>query len=584
MRDFLSIFRRVKFTNKLSQTREQLQKKYHCFQKMLSETNDVRVIMADMEEKLLGDYLFDMHYIRSNLNILSNKMPIIIGALNEISSETNMSNPPLPPFSKGGEGGFPGGKYSELYNVLKRADSEIQAILTKKREIGSITKGMVNPVRKGGEEVELSNGVNMAGVKDANLGKVMSPAPIKGYKVLINSGVIACKGVGTGNAYLMNREEDLDNFPDRAILIARHISPKFVTVMNKTTAIVTDAGSATEYMASLARDFKVPTILNTKIATKLITSGMEITVDAINGNVYEGRVDEVIELGQKKENLFKNTHVFKILEEALKKIVPLNLIYLRVDSFKPELCKTFHDITHFVNEVALDEMFKISNRPDVKEGEAVRLVLKIPLKIYMIDLNGGIETAAKRITANNICSIPMNAFLKGMMSMKWPGPKPKNVTGFASVVAHIAIEPSLYRDRGWGKSYALISREYMNFSIRLGYHLSTVEAYAGDNIDHNYIRFHFKGGGASIERRLRRTQLIKEILKKLDFEVDRIGDMLNARITRYQRSTIEEKLSILGRLTIYTKQLDMIMFSDAFVDCYLQEFMREYCSIEAKLL
>jgi len=546
MRDLLSIFRRLKFTNELSPSREQLQKKYHCFQKMLSETNAVRVIMADMEEKLLGDYLFDMHYIISNLNILSNKIPIIIDSLYEISD----------------------GEYLELYDVFKRADSEIQAILTKGKEIGSYTNGMAN----------------MAGVKDADLGKVISPAPLKGHKVLIDSGVIACKGVGTGIAYLVNKVEDLNNFPDGAILIARHISPKFVTVMNKATAIVTDVGSVTGYMASLARDFHVPTILNTKTATKLMTSGMEITVDAINGNVYEGRVDEVIELGQKRENLFKNTHVYKILEEALKKIVPLNLIYLRVDSFKPELCKTFHDITHFVNEVSLDEMFKISNRPDVKEGEAVRLVLKIPLKIYMIDLNGGIETVSKKITTNNICSIPMNAFMKGMMSMKWPGPKPKNVTGFASVVANIAIEPSLYRDRGWGKSCALISREYMNFSIRLGYHLSTVEAYAGDNIDHNYIRFHFKGGGASIERRLRRTKLIKEILEKLDFEVDRIGDMLNARITRYQRSTIEEKLSILGRLTIYTKQLDMIMFSDAFVDCYLQEFMRDYCSIEAKSL
>src|SRR4030043_2439157 len=283
-------------------------------------------------------------------------------------------------------------------------------------------------------------------------------------------------------------------------------------------------------MASLARDFHVPPILNTKPATKLITSGMEITVDAVNGNVYEGRVDKIIELVQKRENLFKNTRVFKILEEVLKKIVPLNLIYLRVDTFKPELCKTFHAITHFANEVSLEEMFKISEGPDVKEGEAVRLVLKIPLKIYIIDLNGGIETAAKRITINNICSIPMNAFLKGIMSMKWPGPKPKNATGLASVVANIAVEPSLYRDRGWGKSFALISREYMNFSVRVGYHLSTVEAYASDNIDHNYIRFHFKGGGASIERRLRRTQLIKEILEKLDYEVDRVGDMLTARI------------------------------------------------------
>jgi pyruvate,water dikinase len=546
MRDLLSIFKKTKSPKELSRSRRQLQKKYHCFQKLLSATNAVRVIMADMEEKLSGDYLFDMHYIRSNLNILSNKMPIIIDSLYEISD----------------------GKYLELYDVFKRADSEIQVILTMKREFESTTKDMVN----------------MRGGEDADLVKVKRPTPLKGHKVLIDSGVIACKGVGTGIAYLVNKVEDLNNFPDRAVLIARHISPKFVKVLNKTAAIVTDVGSATGYMASIARELHVPTILNTKIATKLITSGMEITVDAINGNVYEGRVNEVIELGQKRETVFMNTHVFKILKEVLKKIVPLNLIYLRVDTFKPELCKTFHDITHFVNEVSLDEMFKISNMPDVKKGEAVRLVLKIPLKIYMIELDGGIENGLKKITADNIRSIPMNAFLKGMMSMKWPGPKPKNALGFASVVANIAIEPSLYRDRGWGKSCALISREYMNFSIRLGYHLSTVEAYAGDNIGHNYIRFHFKGGGASIERRLRRTQLIKEILEKLDFEVDRIGDMLNARITRYQRSAIEEKLSILGRLTIYTKQLDMIMFSDAFVDCYLQEFMRDYCSIETKSL
>ncbi len=544
MQDLLSIFRKVKFPNELSPSREQLQKKYHYFLKMLSETNAVRTIMADMEEKLSGDYLFDMHYIRSNLNILSNKMPIIIDYLYKISD----------------------GKYSELYDVFKRADSEIQEILTKKREIGSVTEGKMSMI----------NG------KDADLVKVKRPMPLKGHKVLIDTGVIACKGIGAGNAYLVNKGEDLNNFPDRAVLIARHISPRFVTVMKKAAAVVTDAGSATGYMASIARELHVPTILNTKIATKLITSGVEITVDAINGNVYEGRVDEVIELGQKRENLFVNTHVFKILKEVLKKIVPLNLIYLRVDTFKPELCKTFHDITHFANEVSLDEMFKISNRPDVKKGEAVRLVLKIPLKIYIIDLNGGIGTAAKRITANNIRSIPMNAFLKGMMSMKWPGPKPKTALGFASVVADIATEPSLYRDRGWGKSFALISSEYMNFSVRLGYHLSTVEAYAGDNIDLNYIRFHFKGGGASIDRRLRRTQLIKEILEKLDFEVDRIGDMLSAGITRNQSSTIEEKLSILGRLTVYTKQLDMIMFSDAFVDCYLKEFLSDYCSMEAK--
>ncbi|NWF51835.1 MAG: hypothetical protein HXY47_01985 [Nitrospirae bacterium] len=541
MRNLLSKFRVVKFKDELSKTKEQLQKKYYYFQIMLSETNAVRKVMADMEEKLSGDYLFDMNYIRTNSKFLADKVHTIIDALNEISN----------------------GKYLELYDVFKRTNSEIQAILNRKREIGEYIRGVSN----------------IAGEKGTSLSKLNKPTPLKECKVIIDRGIVAFKGIGTGNAYLVSKEKDLDNFPDRAVLVARNISPNFIKVMDKAAAIVTDAGSANDYVVSIARDFKIPTILNTKIATKLITTGMEITVDSINGNVYEGHVNEVIQLGQKKENLFKNTHILKTLEEVLKKIVPLNLVYLRVDTFKPELCKTFHDITHFVNEISLEEMFKISNRPNIKGGEAVRLILKIPLKIYVIDLNSGILTSSEMISIDNISSIPMNAFLKGILSMRWPGPRPKNVSGLASVVANITIDPSIKRDRGWGKSFAIISREYMNFNIRLGYHLSTVEAYTCDNIYNNYIRFHFKGGGASIDRRIRRTRLIEEILKKLDFDVDRIGDMLNACINRHERSVIEEKLNILGRLTVYTKQLDMIMFSDAFVDCYLKEFIKEYCSI-----
>src|SRR4030042_2789597 len=140
MRDLLSIFKKVKSPNELSPSREQLQKKYLYFLKMLSETNVVRMIMADMEEKLSGDYLFDMHYIRSNLNILSNKIPLIIDSLDKISD----------------------GKYSELYNVFKRADSEIQEILTKKREIGSVTEG----------KMSMLNG------KDADLVKVKRTRPL----------------------------------------------------------------------------------------------------------------------------------------------------------------------------------------------------------------------------------------------------------------------------------------------------------------------------------------------------------------------------------------------------------------------
>jgi len=108
------------------------------------------------------------------------------------------------------------------------------------------------------------------------------------------------------------------------------------------------------------------------------------------------------------------------------------------------------------------------------------------------------------------------------------------------------------------------------------YHIQTIEAYAGDNINDNYARFLFKGGGASSDRRVRRTRLIKEILEMTDFDVKRTGDVLDARVTKYDKATILKKLSLLARLTAYTKQLDMTLFNDAMVDWYIKEFVNKY--------
>ncbi|GFP33896.1 pyruvate, water dikinase, partial [Candidatus Hakubella thermalkaliphila] len=46
-------------------------------------------------------------------------------------------------------------------------------------------------------------------------------------------------------------------------------------------AIITDIGCATGHMASISREYQVPTILDTEAATSAIKDGQEITVDAI---------------------------------------------------------------------------------------------------------------------------------------------------------------------------------------------------------------------------------------------------------------------------------------------------------------
>ena len=404
---------------------------------------------------------------------------------------------------------------------------------------------------------------------------VTIPTRIKGYNILVDKGVIACKGIGSGRAFILKDEINLKDFPEGAVLVARHTSPKFVIVMNKASAIITDVGSATGHMASLSREYQVPTILDTEVSTRIIRDGQEITVDAINGNIYEGKVNELLEYAFKKKEPFKDTHLFKTLEKVLKQIAPLNLFDPQDENFQPEYCKTFHDITRFAHEIAMQEMFDIGKGHDIKETKTIDLKAGIPVDVHILDIDGGVKENIKKASPEDILSIPFSALLNGMRGMKWPGPKP-DVQGFLGTVANIASMTKEQLYEIGEKSFSIVSKNYMNFSIRLGYHFSLIEAYAGDNLNDNYIKFFFKGGGASHDRKLRRVRLITKILKNIGFRMNVKEDLIDAILTKYKKTTIEEMLVALGRLTAYTKQLDMVMFNDAITDMYAEDFIKEH--------
>jgi len=47
-------------------------------------------------------------------------------------------------------------------------------------------------------------------------------------------------------------------------------------------------------------------------------------------------------------------------------------------------------------------------------------------------------------------------------------------------------------------------------------------------------------------------------------------------LTKYDTPTIERYLEIMGKLTAYTKQLDMVLFNDAVAQMYIDEFIKKY--------
>ena len=81
----------------------------------------------------------------------------------------------------------------------------------------------------------------------------------------------------------------LINFPEGSILVARHTSARYGMVLHKALGMVIDIGSATSHLAILSREFKVPALVDTGIATEILQPGQVITVDATHMRVYQGR-------------------------------------------------------------------------------------------------------------------------------------------------------------------------------------------------------------------------------------------------------------------------------------------------------
>jgi pyruvate,water dikinase len=152
-------------------------------------------------------------------------------------------------------------------------------------------------------------------------------------------------------------------------------------------------------------------------------------------------------------------------------------------------------------------------------------------------------------------------------------PRPIQFAGLLSVMREQLMAAPNIEERFGDKSYAIISDKYLNFSSRVGYHYSVLDAYCGKTVNKNYITFFFKGGAADELRRNRRVRAIALALMGLDFTVEVKGDRVDARLQKYEAPVLEEKLDLLGRLLQFTRQMDMLMVNEASIELVARSFL-----------
>jgi phosphohistidine swiveling domain-containing protein len=98
-------------------------------------------------------------------------------------------------------------------------------------------------------------------------------------------GVAASAGCITGPACVLRGPEDFDNMSPGDVLVAGTTTPAWTPLFAMAAGIVTDIGGPLSHGSIVAREYGIPAVLGTGVATRRIHSGQVITVDGSAGTV-----------------------------------------------------------------------------------------------------------------------------------------------------------------------------------------------------------------------------------------------------------------------------------------------------------
>ena len=98
-------------------------------------------------------------------------------------------------------------------------------------------------------------------------------------------GMTACRGQAQGCVHVVHTEADMDRMPQGAVLVIAAARPEYTPAFRRAVAIVCDSGGVTSHAAIIAREYKIPCVVATRMATKQLQNGQAVRVNADAGLV-----------------------------------------------------------------------------------------------------------------------------------------------------------------------------------------------------------------------------------------------------------------------------------------------------------
>ena len=154
-------------------------------------------------------------------------------------------------------------------------------------------------------EIAVSEALNSGVVKRGDLVVITAGVPVGeiGTTNLIKVHVIGdiiAKGQGIGHKTVSgtvvlakNAEEALEKMTDGSILVTYGTDREMIPAFEKAVAVVTEEGGLTSHAAVVGLSLGIPVVVGVENAMRLLKDGQEITIDAIRGDIYDGRTSVI---------------------------------------------------------------------------------------------------------------------------------------------------------------------------------------------------------------------------------------------------------------------------------------------------
>jgi rifampicin phosphotransferase len=101
-------------------------------------------------------------------------------------------------------------------------------------------------------------------------------------------GVGASPGRVAGVARVLHGPGEFDQMRPGEILVAKITTPAWTPLFALAAGIVTDVGGPLSHSSIVAREYQIPAVLGTGVATERIRSGQQVAVDGDGGVVTIG--------------------------------------------------------------------------------------------------------------------------------------------------------------------------------------------------------------------------------------------------------------------------------------------------------